>query len=61
LETQNPSGERFGAERLTAILQKSSWLSSSEIADRILAALAGFRNTANQEDDVTLLVAKARC
>jgi sigma-B regulation protein RsbU (phosphoserine phosphatase) len=60
LETQNPSGERFGAERLTAIMQKSSWLSSSEIADQILAALANFRNTANQEDDVTLLVAKAR-
>jgi sigma-B regulation protein RsbU (phosphoserine phosphatase) len=58
-ETQNPSGERFGAERITRLLRKWSSLSSIEIADRILAALAEFRGNVKQEDDVTLVVAKA--
>jgi sigma-B regulation protein RsbU (phosphoserine phosphatase) len=58
-ETRNSSGERFGAERLTDLLRKCSFLPSNEIADRILAALAEFRDTAKQEDDVTLVVAKA--
>jgi sigma-B regulation protein RsbU (phosphoserine phosphatase) len=58
-DTQNSSGERFGAERLTDLLRKWSFLTSNEIADRILAALAEFRETIKQEDDVTLVVAKA--
>lgn len=58
-ETENPTGEMFGAERITDLLQKWSHLSSSKIADRLLAALAEFRDAAKQEDDVTLLVVKA--
>ena len=58
-EAQNSSGERFGTERLTELLRKWSCLSANEIADRIFAALAEFRDTAQQEDDVTLVVAKA--
>jgi sigma-B regulation protein RsbU (phosphoserine phosphatase) len=58
-DTRNSSGERFGAERLTDLLRKWSFLSSNELADRILAALAEFRDTAKQEDDVTRVVAKA--
>jgi sigma-B regulation protein RsbU (phosphoserine phosphatase) len=57
-ETQNSSGERFGSGRLTALLKKVAPLSSNEIADRILAALAEFRGTAKPEDDVTLVIVK---
>jgi sigma-B regulation protein RsbU (phosphoserine phosphatase) len=58
-ETQNSSGERFGAKRLTRLLRKWSFLSPNDLADRILASLAEFRGTTKQEDDVTLVVAKA--
>jgi len=58
-ETQSSSGERFGAERLTDLLRKWSFLSSNELADRIIASLAEFRGIAKQEDDVTLVLAKA--
>ena len=59
-ETQNPSGERFGLERLAGLLRKWYFLSSNEIADHILAGLAEFRDTAKQEDDVTLVLVKRR-
>jgi sigma-B regulation protein RsbU (phosphoserine phosphatase) len=58
-DTQNSSGERFGAGRLIDLLRKWSYLSPNDLADRILSALAEFRDTARQEDDVTLVVAKA--
>jgi sigma-B regulation protein RsbU (phosphoserine phosphatase) len=59
-ETQNASNERFGTERLAGLLREGAHLSSNEIADRILAALKKFRGHVKQQDDVTLVVAKAR-
>jgi len=58
-DSRNPTGERFGTERVISLLLQWSSLSSDEIVGRILDALSEFRGAAKQEDDVTLVVIKA--
>jgi phosphoserine phosphatase RsbU/P len=57
-ETENPSGERFGKERLRQIIRQFSRSSSSTIIEAILSAIADFRQTSAQADDITLVVIK---
>jgi sigma-B regulation protein RsbU (phosphoserine phosphatase) len=59
-ETDNPHSEKFGKFRLRQIIRQHSQFSAQEIIDAITVALAAFRDTAPQNDDVTLVVAKAR-
>ena len=59
-ETENPHSEKFGKFRLRQIIRQHSQFSSQEILKAIIDALATFRDTAPQNDDVTLVVAKAK-
>ena len=59
-ETENPHSEKFGKFRLRQIIRQHSQFSSQEILKAITDALAAFRDTAPQSDDVTLVVVKAR-
>jgi PAS domain S-box-containing protein len=52
-------GEPFGTERTLGVLKENRHLSASEIAGRIMEALHEFSD-AEQADDVTLIVCKAR-
>ncbi len=57
-ETENPQGEEFGKKRLMEIIRQHKNRSSEQIVQAITAALAGHRETAPQQDDVTLVVIK---
>ena len=59
-ETENPLSEKFGKFRLRQIIRQHSQFSAQEILNAITNALAEFRGTAPQIDDVTLVVAKAK-
>jgi sigma-B regulation protein RsbU (phosphoserine phosphatase) len=59
-ETENPQGERFGRERLRRIICQNSYASAEKILQAIIDALTTFRQNARQEDDVTLVVVKAK-
>jgi sigma-B regulation protein RsbU (phosphoserine phosphatase) len=58
-ETENPNAEKFGKLRLQQIVQQHSQLSAQEILNAITDSLDTFRDTAIQNDDVTLVIAKA--
>jgi sigma-B regulation protein RsbU (phosphoserine phosphatase) len=58
-ETQNASGEMFGKERLKALISRHAERSAEEILASVIDSLAAFRNSARQEDDITLVVVKA--
>ena len=57
-ETENPQGESFGKERLKEIIRRHKNESSQEIVQAITDALAQHRQTALQQDDVTMVVIK---
>ena len=59
-ETENPQGERFGRERLRRIICQNSHACAEKILQAIMDALTTFRQNATQEDDVTLVVVKAK-
>jgi phosphoserine phosphatase RsbU/P len=59
-ETQNASGEKFGKERIGRILRDRHRLGAERILEAILGALEDFRGKGLVEDDITLLVLKAR-
>lgn len=58
-ETESPYSEKFGKFRLRQIIRQHCQFSAQEILDSIIEALNKFRGTAPQNDDVTLVVAKA--
>ena len=58
-ETENPNSEKFGKSRLRQIIRQHSQFSSQEILKAITDSLTTFRDTAIQNDDVTLVVVKA--
>ncbi|MGD8447287.1 MAG: PP2C family protein-serine/threonine phosphatase, partial [Desulfobacterales bacterium] len=58
-ETENPNSEKFGKLRLQQIIRQHSQFSAQEILNSITDSLDRFRDTANQNDDVTLVIAKA--
>jgi sigma-B regulation protein RsbU (phosphoserine phosphatase) len=58
-ETDNPAGEKFGKDRLRQTIRQHHRGSAEEILQAITDALAAFRQTASQDDDITLVVIKA--
>ncbi len=59
-DTENSRGERFGKDRLRRILQQMSHASAANILKAIADAIADFRQNAVQNDDVTLVIVKAK-
>jgi len=59
-ETENSHFEKFGKFRLRQIIRQHSQFSAQEILNAILNALKEFRGSAPQNDDVTLVVVKAK-
>jgi len=59
-ETENHRAEKFGRARLKRIIRRHSKSSSQEIINTITESLASFRETAPQNDDVTMVVVKTR-
>ncbi|MCK4342894.1 MAG: SpoIIE family protein phosphatase [Phycisphaerae bacterium] len=57
-ETHNPAGEMFGKEMLRRIIRANAQRSAEEISSTITTAVADFRHTGPQEDDITLVVIK---
>jgi sigma-B regulation protein RsbU (phosphoserine phosphatase) len=57
-ETESPQGESFGKKRLREIIRQHKNESSEEIVQAITDALADHRETASQQDDVTMVVIK---
>ncbi len=57
-ESENPQGEGFGKKRLREIIRSHKHQTSQEIVHAITAALANHRQTAPQQDDITMVVIK---
>jgi serine phosphatase RsbU (regulator of sigma subunit) len=55
VETENESGEMFGAERLEALLGEATRDNVDEILDRIEQAVRRFRGSADLFDDATMM------
>jgi sigma-B regulation protein RsbU (phosphoserine phosphatase) len=51
----NPAGERFGPERLAALLEELAHLFAAELCDATFAALRDYQGQASQFDDMTML------
>ena len=61
VETMNDSGDQFGWERLTAVLESfEEGLTAAQVRDRILRAVWEFKGDAAQVDDVTMVVIERR-
>jgi sigma-B regulation protein RsbU (phosphoserine phosphatase) len=60
--TEAPDGDEkeFGEARLERVLRDRSALSASALCDTIVAAVLAYQGGAPQEDDMTVVVAKAR-
>ncbi|MFB3041989.1 MAG: PP2C family protein-serine/threonine phosphatase, partial [Candidatus Poribacteria bacterium] len=59
-EAENPEEEMYGTDRFKDILHDSAGLPPSEIKQKILCDLEMYRSGNGPEDDVTLVVVKAR-
>lgn len=59
-EAINPSREQFGQERLEKLLLSSIDMPAEAVMQRIIDEVASFRESARQNDDLTLVVLKAR-
>lgn len=59
-ETRNALSEKFGKEGIGKIVRNHHHLNAEGILQAILSALDEFRGEAQQEDDITLLVIKAK-
>lgn len=59
-ETENYRAEKFGKDRLRKIIRQHSKVSAQEMINAITENLAAFRETAPQNDDVTLVVVKTQ-
>ena len=59
-ESRNPEDEMFGKQRVRSTIRKLASRRATEIRDGLLAALAEFAGDQKPEDDITLVVAKAR-
>ena len=52
-------GEMYGLERLKNIVAQNGYCSAQELVDIIVSDIDGFRDGAEQPDDLTLLITKA--
>lgn len=59
-ETENSHSEKFGKFRLRKIIREHSQFPSEDILNAIVSGLERFRGEAPQNDDVTLVVVKAK-
>src|SRR5229473_1492848 len=57
-EAENPQGEEFGMERLSALIQSSYMLSADGLMNNILETATDFCREVGFNDDVTILVVK---
>jgi len=57
-EAINLNEEEFGEERIEALLKTEASRSCKQIAERIINAITTFSNSAEQYDDITVLLAK---
>ena len=54
-KAQSPNNEQFGMERLVHILKSTADHSAARIIDSVTKAVADFRQTLPQNDDITVL------
>ena len=54
VEAVNPSGEEFGSQRLMALFEKTTGMSTSEAADFTLDSVRQWATS--QSDDLTLVI-----
>jgi phosphoserine phosphatase RsbU/P len=59
-EAMNKSREEYGEERLTACIEKYSYLSSEEILNSVFNDVKGFIGKTSQHDDMTMVVVKIK-
>jgi serine phosphatase RsbU (regulator of sigma subunit) len=59
-EAMNLLGEQFGEQRVVTIVGGNRDLSPSDLCNLILAEVSRFAGQANQSDDATIVVAKAK-
>jgi sigma-B regulation protein RsbU (phosphoserine phosphatase) len=57
-EAENPQGEEFGVERLSALIRRGHVLSAEVLMNHILENVADFCRGVGFNDDVTILVVK---
>jgi phosphoserine phosphatase RsbU/P len=59
-EAANEVNEQFGDERLERVLRETSTEPVASVCDRVLAAVVAFEDGQPQNDDITLVAARAR-
>jgi len=59
-DAENAQGEMYGEDRLSGVLCANRDLPSTEIADAILADVAGFQGAHDRFDDETIIVLRVR-
>ena len=57
-EARNPSGDMFGKDAFRRVIRDNADRSAEQISRAVTDALAAFRHTSAQHDDVTLVVIK---
>ena len=57
-ETRNGSGEMFGKDRLKQLVRRHATRAAEELVSVVMEAVADFRGSRKQEDDMTLVVIK---
>jgi sigma-B regulation protein RsbU (phosphoserine phosphatase) len=57
-ETRSPSDEFYGLDRIANVIRDHGAGSAEALRDALLADVAAFRGTREQDDDVTLVVCK---
>lgn len=60
VEANDADGEEFGLERLISAIRQAAHLPAGQIRAEVLAALNEFRGTTPANDDLTLLVVRAK-
>ena len=57
-EARNPEGEMFGKEAICSLIRENADADAKALLDAIFTSLDSFRDDANMQDDVTLIVVK---
>lgn len=60
-EAENRNGDQYGVKRFCSIVRKSSHLNAQGILDKILEDISQFCAGQSQFDDITMVIAKAKC
>lgn len=58
-EARNEAGEMYGKQRLRELLLSMRGESAQAVCDAVIAAVAAFRGSEAQTDDITLVVVRA--